>query len=300
MKKKKLKLIPILIFIIGLIVGYKNINFKHIEISNQELVNIIFKNSIPTSQKELTIKLFANQLTSYCQDTTNFLNLNLRNKTQPETTPVLKEETLYEPIIYIYNSHQTEEYETSTILDYSIKPTVTINNYILEEIFTSNNLPTYVEEQSIKEILNQHSWNYTYSYAASRIMLEQRKTEYPTLKYFIDVHRDSLVKDKTTVTIDGKEYAKLLFLIGLENPNYEQNLAFTEKINNKLNEKYPSLSKGIYKKGGAGVNGVYNQDFSEYTILIEVGGYQNTPIEILNSMLAFSECFMEVITSNEA
>lgn len=299
MKKKKIKLLPILIFIIGLIVGYKNINFERIEISNQELVDIIFKNSLPTSQKELTIKFIANQLTSYYQDTTNFLNLNLRNKTSPETTPVLKEETSSKPIIYIYNSHQTEEYKTSTILDYSIKPTVTINNYILEEIFTSNNLPTYVEEQSIKEILNQNSWNYTYSYAASRTLLEQRKEEYPTLKYFIDVHRDSLIKEKTTITIDGKEYARLLFLIGLENPNYEQNLAFTEKINNKLNEKYPSLSKGIYKKGGVGVNGIYNQDFSEYTILLEVGGYQNTPIEILNSMLAFAECFMEVITSNE-
>ena len=66
-------------------------------------------------------------------------------------------------------------------------------------------------------------------------------------------------------------------------------------INNKINEKYPALSKGIYKKGGEGVNGVYNQDFSPYAILIEIGGYENTTTEVMNSALAFAERFMEGI-----
>ena len=118
---------------------------------------------------------------------------------------------------------------------------------------------------------------------------------YSSLKYFIDIHRDSITKDKTTVIINNKSYAKILFLIGLENPNYQENLIFTEKLNNKINQKYPNLTKGIYKKGGPGVNGVYNQDFSKYLILVEMGGYQNTPIEVLNSSLALAECFMEVI-----
>ena len=76
-------------------------------------------------------------------------------------------------------------------------------------------------------------------------------------------------------------------------------MSFTEKINEKLNEKYPSLSKGIYKKEGEGVNGVYNQDFSPYTILVEMGGPDNTIDEVLNTSLAFAECFLEVISENE-
>ena len=71
-----------------------------------------------------------------------------------------------------------------------------------------------------------------------------------------------------------------------------------EKINNQLNEKYPGLSKGIYKKEGTGVNGVYNQDFSPYTILVEMGGPENTVDEVLNTSLAFSDCFLEVIKTN--
>ena len=280
------KLFPVLIFLFGIILGLINI-----EITNKDFINILVDYSLPKTKKELSYKLLTSKLSNYKENTLNYLNKNLRQK---KTIPVIKEESK-DPLIYIYNTHQTEEYETSTILDYSIKPTVTISNYILEEIFNKNKLYTYVEESSVKEILNKNSWSYSYSYKATRILLEQRKQEYPTLKYFIDIHRDSIPKDKTTVTINNKSYAKILFLIGLENPNYQENLIFTEKLNNKLNQKYPNLTKGIYKKGGPGVNGVYNQDFSKYLILVEMGGYQNTPIEVLNSSLALAECIMEVI-----
>ena len=280
------KLFPVLIFLFGIIIGLINI-----EITNKDFINILVDYSLPKTKKELSYKLLTSKLINYKENTLNYLNKNLRQK---KAIPVIKEESK-DPLIYIYNTHQTEEYETSTILDYSIKPTVTITNYILEEIFNKNKLYTYVEESNIKEILNKNSWNYSYSYKATRILLEQRKQEYPTLKYFIDIHRDSITKDKTTININNKSYAKILFLIGLENPNYQENLSFTEKLNNLINQKYPNLSKGIYKKGGPGVNGVYNQDFSKYLILVEMGGYQNTPIEVLNSSLALAECFMEVI-----
>ena len=280
------KLFPVLIFLFGIIIGLINI-----EITNKDFINILVDYSLPKTKKELSYKLLTSKLINYKENTLNYLNKNLRQK---KTIPVIKEESK-DPLIYIYNTHQTEEYETSTILDYSIKPTVTITNYILEEIFNKNKLYTYVEESNIKEILNKNSWNYSYSYKATRTLLEQRKQEYPTLKYFIDIHRDSITKDKTTININNKSYAKILFLIGLENPNYQENLSFTEKLNNLINQKYPHLSKGIYKKGGPGVNGVYNQDFSKYLILVEMGGYQNTPIEVLNSSLALAECFMEVI-----
>ena len=129
--------------------------------------------------------------------------------------------------------------------------------------------------------------------------MEEKKQEIPSLKYFIDIHRDSLQKEKTTITIEDKNYAKTLFIVGLENPNYQENLLFTTKINDCLNVKYPKLSKGIYKKQGAGVNGIYNQDFSPYTILIEVGGYENTTTEVMNTTIAFSTCFMEVVSQIE-
>ena len=289
MKKKK-KVFIFIMIIIGIIISYKKIESSKIKINNKKFSELIINNTYTYDSNIITqainyvvdlnnpIKLMNNEYTKYLNNTTE---------------PVITEETL--PIIYLYNSHQTEEYKASNYAEFSVNPTVIMNNYILEDIFNKNGLKTVVEEKSIKEILNNNNWNYNYSYKASRTLLEESILKYPSLKYFIDIHRDSLSHDKTTISINNKDYAKVIFLIGLENPKHEENLEFTEKINNKMNELYPGLSKGIYKKGGPGVNGVYNQDFSKYTILIEIGGYENTTNEVLNTTIAFSKCFMEVI-----
>ncbi len=278
------------------------LNNSSLKITNTKLLSIILSNSkfsstnssVPISLKNKAKDLYINP-SSYL-----LLNQNLVKEvilpTQKEEHPPPKKE----PLIYLYNSHQTEEYAASSFLEYTIKPTVMISNYIMQEKFTSANYPTIVEERSIKEILNNNSWAYSYSYKASRIYLEDIKKTNPTLKYFIDIHRDSLPKDRTTITINDKNYARILLLIGLENQNYEANLKFSETLHQKLNEKYPNISKGIYKKSGPGVNGIYNQDFSPYTILVEMGGYENTTTEVMNSSLAFADVFLEVISSYES
>ena len=292
-KKKRIKLrffFTFLMLLLGIYASYKNIEKKRIVLTDKELTNLIVDNSFTSNDS----KFIANIIDKIADVTNPIKVLNSKNK----TTSTFKEEKKVEspPIIYLYNSHQQEEYASSTLAEYSITPTVIMNNYILEDIFNKNNYKTIVEENSIKDILNKNNWKYYKSYNATRILLEENIIKYPTLKYFIDIHRDSLPKNRTTVKIDNKDYAKVLFLIGLENKNYEENLIFTEKINNKLNEYYKGLSKGILKKGGEGVNGVYNQDFNNRTILIEIGGYENTPTEVLNSAIAFSRCFMEVIS----
>lgn len=294
MKKKK-NIFFILLFILSIYQTYQYLESKNINLNQKEFVQILLSpNEDLSSFQYLLKKIFPTK-----QDAVKtLLKKTYQGKMVESTKKVMKEKEIQNPLIYIYNTHQTEEYTPSTFVEYSVMPTVQMNNYILEEKFEQNGYSTIVEEQNIKTVLNEHKWNYAGSYNASRIFLEQAKKNYPTLKYFIDVHRDSLKKEATTIELNNKSYAKILFIIGLENPNYEQNLSFTEKINNQLNEKYPGLSKGIYKKEGTGVNGVYNQDFSPYTILVEMGGPENTVDEVLNTSLAFSDCFLEVIKTN--
>lgn len=306
-KKPKRKIIPYFSFFLSVFIFLLIFNFldsSSIKITDKQLVNYLLKKSdyikdeqtLSTYIKSKVLKVY-NEPLKYLSINNYFKEPTPKNNSPP--VPVVKEEQV-SPLIYIYNSHQTEEYAASTFVEYSINPTVMMADYILEEQFNNSSFKTIVEERSIKDILRKNSWNYSYSYKASRAYLEDTKKNNPSLKYFIDVHRDSLSKERTTVEIAGKKYAKLLFLVGLENPSYPANLKFTEEINAKLKEKYPTLSKGIYKKSGPGVNGIYNQDFSPYTILIEIGGYQNTPTEVMNSVLAFSECYLEVIKTYEA
>ena len=306
-KKKRLRpFFSFLLLILGLTISFKLLNNTKIEISNKEFVKILLAKSNIIKTKSNGIDQLKKALDNLYEQPEKFLSTTtsklIDSKTNIKPTVITNTDNnkKTKPLIYIYNTHQTEEYSPSSFLEYTVNPTVMMPNYILEETFNNQDYATIIEESSIKEILTANNWKYSSSYKASRILLEKAKEANPTLKYYIDVHRDSLRKDRTTVQINGKSYAKTIFLIGLENPNYEENLAFTTKINNLLNEKYPNLSKGIYKKEGVGVNGIYNQDFSPYAILIEIGGYENTTTEVMNSTLAFAECYMEVISTYEA
>lgn len=301
-KKKRFRGLKIffffLLFVFSLFFSFYILNKSNIEIDDKGLVQLLPNyNDNDANKISKKIKSFFS-VPSALLDNDYFEYVVPVSKNDDLTSSV--EASDKKPLIYIYNSHQGEEYASSTLAEYTVAPTVMFADYIFQDVLEKNNYKAIVEEASIKEILNMNSWKYAYSYMASRVLLEDAKNKNPSLKYFVDIHRDSLEKGRTTIEIEGKKFAKTIFLIGLENENYEENLSFTEKINNLLNEKYPGLSKGIYKKGGPGVNGVYNQDFSKRAILIEIGGYENTPSEVLNSVLAFSECFMEVISKDES
>lgn len=301
-KKKRFRGLKIffffLLFVFSLFFSFYILNKSNIEIDDKEIVQLLLNYKDNDANKiRKKIKSFFS-VPSALLDNDYFEYVVPVSKNDDLTSSVDASDK--KPLIYIYNSHQGEEYASSTLAEYTVAPTVMFADYIFQDVLEKNNYKAIVEEASIKEILNINSWKYAYSYMASRVLLEDAKNKNPSLKYFVDIHRDSLEKGRTTIEIEGKKFAKTIFLIGLENENYEENLSFTEKINNLLNEKYPGLSKGIYKKGGPGVNGVYNQDFSKRAILIEIGGYENTPSEVLNSVLAFSECFMEVISKDES
>lgn len=299
-KHKKLKfkfLLFLLLFILSIYKSFRYLLKSNIKIDNKEFVELLLANNIEENKITKFIGSINKNYKPVNLLSTNYYELVDTKKRKVNVNSNSNSNSL--PLIYIYNSHQTEEYLPSNFIESEIKPTVMMADYIMEDIFNKNNFNTIVEERSIKQKLNENNWKYYRSYDASRIYIDDTKTNNPSIKYFIDVHRDSLKRDKTTVEINGKSYAKTIFLIGLENDNYNENLEFTTKINDKLNEKYPNLSKGIYKKGGEGVNGVYNQDNSKYTILLEIGGPENNTTEVLNSTLAFADCFMEVISTNE-
>ena len=218
----------------------------------------------------------------------NVINVDkpLTQDKTPLNEPVINEEK--KPIVYIFNTHQKEEYAKENTLEYNISPTVMTASYMLQERLKEEGINSIVEESNVTELLRINNWNYASSYKITKMLMQQAKVDNPSLIYFIDLHRDSVSRDKTTITIGDKTYAKVLFLLGLENPNYLESKKVITKMNEIINTKYPGLSKGIYEKGGAGVNGVYNQDFSSRCVLIEVGGVDNNIIEVANTIDAIT------------
>ncbi len=193
------------------------------------------------------------------------------------------------PKVYLYNTHQLEEYSSKNVAQYNVTPNVMMLSYILREKLNDRGIPTIAEENNVSEFLKANNWNYASSYKVTKLLLQDAKEKNPSLEYFIDLHRDSVNRKISATTINGKNYARILFIVGLEHENYQENLQFTEKLNAMFNQYYPGLSRGVYKKEGKGVNGIYNQDFSPRTILIEVGGTENTIDEVFATAEAIAD-----------
>lgn len=200
-----------------------------------------------------------------------------------------------DPVVYIYNTHQLESYNLDNYAEYNITPNVQMAAYLLKGLLNQSGIHTIVETANINDFLSLNGWNYASSYKASRYFLENAISENSNLKLMIDLHRDSIPRDKSTVTIDNKNYAKVLFVVGTEYEGYEQNLSLANTLNDQIKSKYPNLSRGVITKGGPGVNGVYNQDLSHNIVLIECGGNENTIDEVMNTMLVLRETIKEYL-----
>ena len=264
-------------------------DYKLIDIVNSStnyLFNIDFKN--PSTILNTSFLRGNNEISDieleYNDDYSNLDELKKVSSYMEDPNPV----DVNNPIVYIYNSHQLENYNSSNLDIYGITPNVLMASYLLKEKLNDKGISTIVEDANLTEFLNINGWNHASSYKASRIFILDKKNKYSSLKYFIDIHRDSVGKSSTTTNIGGKEYAKILFVVGLEHDNYMANLKTSEEVNSLVNKYYPSLSKGILKKEGIGVDGIYNQDISPNSILIEVGGVDNNIDEVLNTIQALS------------
>lgn len=216
------------------------------------------------------------------------------------STPVnseIEEEVITndEPLVYIYNSHQTENYVSDFSDTFNINNTVYLGSYILKEYLSDLGINALVEDNSIVDVLNTNGWKYNSSYKASRILLEQAKKDNPSLMFFIDLHRDAGSYERTTTEIDGVKYAKMMFVVGLKHENYQPNLDLANALNEKIKAIDPSLTRGVLQKDNAGANGIYNQDFDPNTILIEVGGQYNYIEEVNNSLKVFARVLYDYL-----
>lgn len=261
---------------------YKNVNGNPIYSFVKLITKIDIKEPKSILEKSLKYKTNNMNISYTASDDVYSLNSDYIEDTN-------KDNNIENPIVYIYNTHQLEEYNKTNLEEYNIKPNVLMASYILREYLNRNNIKTVVETADITDFLNVNGWNYSKSYNASRFYLDEAIKKYPNLKLIIDLHRDAIEYNVSTVTINDKKYAKVLFVVGLDYENYQPNLDLANSLNNLINSKYPGLSRGVLKKSGKNVNGIYNQDLKNNIVLIECGGYQNNIDEVMNTMIALSD-----------
>jgi stage II sporulation protein P len=117
------------------------------------------------------------------------------------------------------------------------------------------------------------------SYDRSLVTMQKYHEMYPSIRLFIDLHRDAY-QDPTApadyVEINGTQTARLMFVVGKgekysDKPYLSSNTELTEFMTSYLQSIDPKLARPIRVKPGR-----YNQHVAPNCILVEVGHNANT------------------------
>lgn len=205
-----------------------------------------------------------------------------------------------EPQILIYHTHSQEAFADSVPGDES----TTI-------VGAGEKLAQLLREQygynviHLTESFDKESRDYAYS--NSLPVLEELLEENPSIEVVIDLHRDAMPEDrKLVVDLQGRPTAQFMLFNGLsrtarngsieslENPNLEDNLAFSFQMQTASNEYYPGIARRIYLKAYR-----YNLHLRPKSLLIELGAQNNTVEEIMNAIDPLAHIIHLVLVGEE-
>ena len=293
----------------GIELAEKNKQQKTNEEDNQ--TKTVENNQSTDTQENEKITLASNEATKTEVVTPNPIaeNANVQYgnvKIKNQTTYNLTEDILNPDIkidnknILIFHTHSCESYTPSEKYQYTQTGNyrTTDKNYSVIRVGTE--LENYLKQYNINVIhdTSYHDYpSYTGSYTRSLQTVENIfKTNQSDI--IIDLHRDAVGSRPDyapTVKIGDDYAAQIMFVIGtneggLWHPNWQQNLKFAVKVQQKAEEMYPGLFKPIMLTKSR-----YNQHTGKYANIMEIGSTGNTLDQCLTSMKYLSAVLNEVL-----
>ncbi|OBY81043.1 stage II sporulation protein P [Paenibacillus sp. KS1] len=200
-------------------------------------------------------------------------------------------------VVFIYHSHNRESFnpllkkESSNPND--PKKNITLVGKRLQEQLEKRGIGASHSNKDYSSSVEGYNWNMSYKY--SKQTVKQAMSANQELQFFFDIHRDSNRRKESTVTINGKDYARVYFIIGHLNPNWKKNEQFANEIHERLEKNYPGISRGIFGKTALQGNGEYNQSLSPNSVVIEVGGVDNTMEELYRTADILADYIADIV-----
>lgn len=279
-----------------------HVKLKEKEESKQEEPSIENKQEtqVEHAKTGVTTKVLENNVPT--KFTNSYQGVQVRNETSYQLTEeMLKPDITINPEnVLIFHTHTCESYTPTEQFQYQQTGTyrTTDLNYNVARVGTElkNQLDSY--GYHVLHDMTYHDYPaYNGSYGRSLTTVENLLKQNANTDVVIDLHRDAIgdYSYAPTVQIGEEQAAQLLFVIGsdgggLEHTNWNQNLKFAVKVQEKANELYPGLFKPIILR-----NSRYNQHLSKGACIIEVGATGNTMEQCLNSMKYLAKVMSEVM-----
>jgi stage II sporulation protein P len=203
--------------------------------------------------------------------------------------------------ILIYHSHNREsffpELPKQTKYAEDDKINITLVGKRLREKLEEYGIGAIHSDKDYASTVKGYDWSYSYKYSEQTV--KEAVAANPDLTFFFDLHRDSQSRKHTTAKINGKDYAQVYFIIGQRNPHWNKNYEFAKKLNDLLEEKYPGITRGVWNKSVNSGHGEYNQSISPNSVLIEIGGVDNTLEETYRTADALAKIIAELYLDAE-
>ena len=221
-------------------------------------------------------------------------------KVKNETNYQLTEEMLTPNIsvnnqnVLIFHTHTCESYTSSENFQYQQTGTYRTTDYNYNVVRVGTELTNQLESYGYN-VVHDNTYHdypaYSGSYDRSLTTVGNLLKEHTDTDVVIDLHYSYA----PTVQIGEEQAAQMMFVIGtdgggLEHSNWNQNLKFAVKMQEKANELYPGLFKPIILR-----NSRYNQHLTKAACIIEVGATGNTMEQCLNSMKYLAKVMSEVM-----
>ncbi|WP_169864963.1 stage II sporulation protein P [Sutcliffiella halmapala] len=207
-------------------------------------------------------------------------------------------------LIYIYQSHNVESFFTEAKTKDPSKAIHETNNITLvgerlSQSLKKRGINSIHDTTNVAEILKERSLPYSETYTVSREPLHEALEKHKSIKMVFDIHRDSSKRSDTTIHLNGKDYPRIALIVSRSSINYEENIKFAELLHDKLEGKYPLLSRGVQVKDNQPNQNTYNQDLLGNSVLLEIGGVDNTLQEEYRTADILAEIIYEILSKEK-
>lgn len=209
------------------------------------------------------------------------------------------------PALIIYHTHTRESFTPTAKYSYDMgKEDHRTSDKNFNVCRVGEEVKKYIESNYRLAVVHDttvHDYpSYTGSYKRSKPTAQALIQKYPDAKLILDLHRDAFADDKAArkkmvLNINGEAAAKIMFVVGNGNPNWQENYQLAQKLTALINKQYPGIMRSIDSNN---YFTTYNQELSNRSLIVEVGAECTTLEEVLASARILAKSIGDFIKSS--
>ena len=208
------------------------------------------------------------------------------------------------PLVLIIHTHGTEGYTDEGVTWYDPEKEIARSSDVSKNVvYIGKIISDFLNGAGIATLhceIMHDAEGYSGSYERSAETIKKYLAEYPSIQYVIDVHRDAIVRStgelvRPVVPTENGAAAQVMCVVGSggkgsEVVGWERNLALAQRLREKLNSDNSSVCRPTCLRDSA-----YNQQYSNYALLLEMGAAGNSLSEAEESARLVAKALTAII-----